>query len=95
MGFQNEGIFVEVLEHLLEGDRIVREEGEDVLTREGLCAFCYFDFVGEDGGSDQDGFVHVEFGAVGAAFGTELDDEDGCCEVAGVGGGVCQMGGGG
>ena len=31
MGFQNESVFVEVLEHLFEGDRIVREDREDVL----------------------------------------------------------------
>ncbi len=89
MGFQNEGVFVEILEHLFEGDGIVREESEDVLTCEGLCAFGYFDVVGEDGGADEDGFVDMEFGTVGAAFRTEMDDEDGCCEIAGVGGGVC------
>lgn len=67
----------------------MREEGEDVLTCEGLCAFGYFDVVGEDGGTDKDGFVDMKFGTVRAAFGAQLDDEDGCCEIAGVGRGVC------
>ena len=49
MGFQNEGIFVEVLEHLFEGDGVVREDGEHVLTCERLCLFGYFNVVGEDG----------------------------------------------
>ena len=49
MGFQNEGVFVEVLEHLLEGDRVVREDGEYVLLCECLCFFGYFDVAGEDG----------------------------------------------
>ena len=63
----------------------MREEGEDVLTCEGLCAFGYFDVVREDGGANEDGFVDMEFGTVWAAFGTELDDEDRCCEIARVG----------
>ena len=52
MGFQNEGVFVEVLEHLLEGNGIVREDGEDVLLRERLCHLGYFNVMGEDGGAD-------------------------------------------
>ena len=89
MGFQNEGVFVEVLEHLLEGNRVVREDGEDVLLCERLCLLGYFDVMGEDGGADEDGFMHVEFGTVGAVFWTELDDEDRCCEIAAGRGGVC------
>lgn len=41
--------------------------------------------MGEDRGADEDGFVDMEFGTVGTALGTELDDEDGCCEIAGIG----------
>ncbi len=74
---------------MFEGDGVVREEGEDVFTREGFCAFGYFDVVGEDGGAGEDGLVHVELGAVGADFGTQLNDEDGGCEIAGVEKGVC------
>ena len=33
--------------------------------------------------------MYVEFGTVGAIFWTELDDEDGCREIAGLGGSVC------
>ena len=78
---------------MFESDGVVREEGKDVFTREGFCAFGYFDIVGKDGGAGEDGFVDMEFGTIDAAFGTELDDEDGCCEIAGIGGEVCQMGG--
>ena len=84
MGSQYEGVFVEVLEHLFECNGVVREEREDVLTCEGFCAFGYFDVAGEDWGANEDGFVDMEFGTVRAAFGAELDDEDGCCEIAGV-----------
>ena len=48
MGFENKGVFVEILEHLFEGDGVVREDGEDVLLCERLCLFCYFDVAGED-----------------------------------------------
>ena len=63
----------------------MRKDGEDILTCEGLCLFGYFDVASEDGGADEDGFVDMEFGTVGAAFGSELDDEDRCSEIAGVG----------
>ena len=76
MGFQNEGVFVEVLEHLFEGYRVMREDGENILLCERLCLLGYFDIAGEDGRADEDGFVHVEFGTVGAVFRTELDDKD-------------------
>ena len=89
MGSQNECVFVEVLEHLFKGNGVVREDGEDVLLCERLGLFGYFDVMGKDGGADEDGFVHVEFGTVGAVFRTELDDKDGCCEIAGVGGRFC------
>ena len=65
----------------------MREEGEDVFTGEGFCALGYFDVVGEDGGAHEDGFMDMEFGTVGAAFRPELNDEDGCCEIAAVGDG--------
>ena len=65
----------------------MREEGEDVFTREGFRALGDFDVVGEDGGPGEDGFVDMKFRTVDAAFGTELDDEDGCCEIAVIGDG--------
>lgn len=67
----------------------MREEGKDVFTCESFRAFSYFDIVCQDGGASEDGLVHVEFGTVCAAFGTELDDEDGCCEIARVWRGFC------
>ena len=62
----------------------MREEREDVFTREGFCALGYFDVVGEDRGAGEDRFVDMEFGTVGAAFRPELNDEDGRCEITGV-----------
>ena len=69
---------------MFEGDGVVREDGKNILTCEGLCFLGYFDVAGEDGGANEDGFVDMEFGTVGAAFGAQPDDEDGCCEIAGV-----------
>ena len=38
---EKEGVFVEVLGHLFEGDAVVREDSKNVLTCEGLCFFGY------------------------------------------------------
>ena len=65
----------------------MREEREDVFTREGFCALGYFDVMGEDRGAGEDRFVDMEFGTVGAAFRPELNDEDGRCEIAVIGDG--------
>lgn len=70
---------------MLEGNGVVREEGEYVFTRKGFCAFGYFDVVGEDGRAGEDGFVDMEFGTVLAAFGTQLNDEYGGREIAAIG----------
>ena len=33
--------------------------------------------------------MHVEFGTIGAVLWTELDNKNGCCEIAGVVERVC------
>ena len=82
VGGQVESVFVEELEHLLEGDGVVRHEGEDILLGRTPIGFGLLDLQRHDGGAMEDGFVGVERGAVRTAFGAELDDEDGGSEVA-------------
>ena len=82
VGGQVESVIVEELEHLLEGDGVVRHEGEDVLLSRTPIGFGLLDLQRHDGGATEDGFVGVERRAVTAALGAQLDDEDGGGEVA-------------
>jgi hypothetical protein len=74
-----ERVLVEVLEHLLESDRVVGHEGQKVLLRGPLAGFGFLDFFSELGRAVEDGFVGMELVAVGS----KLDDEDCGGEVAG------------
>ena len=40
---------------LAEGDRVVREDGKNILTCAGLCFLGYFGVAGEDGGQTRTG----------------------------------------
>lgn len=61
---QQELVFVEELEHLLEGDDVVRHEGKDALLRGTLVCLGFVDLLCELGGALEDGLVGVELRAV-------------------------------
>ena len=72
-------VFVEVLEHLFEGDGVVFHEGDEIAFRGAFARFGLLDLFVEFGGADEDGFVGVELVAVLS----EHDDEDCGGEVPG------------
>ena len=82
VGGEVEAIFVQELQHLLEGDRVMGHEGENVLPAGTTIGFCLFDLQSHDSGATQDRLVGVEAGTIWTAFRAELDDEDGGGEVA-------------
>ena len=80
-----EFVFVEVLEHLLEGDGVVSHEVQHILLGGAFVGFGFGDLVAELGGAFERGFVSVEYAAVG----TEIDEVNCGGEVAGQGRGWC------